>query len=98
MVQAGDLPAAVDRRRGGVGPERQAVQVGGQAVEIDLVAVRFGMAPRGVESAPQAPGPPHRIAGQGGIQASDGDGAGFECPGDRARDEQFNHFCSSLTG
>jgi hypothetical protein len=32
------------------------------------------MAAGGVEFAPEGPGPPERIAGQGGVEAADGDG------------------------
>jgi hypothetical protein len=51
--------------------QRQAVQVGGQPVEVDLDAVSFGVAPRGVEQHPEAPGRLDRVGVEGGIQPAD---------------------------
>ena len=50
------------------------MEVGGKAEQIDLAAVGFGVAAGGVEFAPEGPGPPERIAGQGGVEPADGDG------------------------
>ena len=74
IVQAGDLAAALGRGGGVAEPERQSVEVGGEAEQIDLAAVGLGVAAGGVEFAPEGPGPPERIAGQGGVEATDGDG------------------------
>ena len=49
------------------------MEVGGKAEQIDLAAVGLGVAAGGVEFAPEGPGLPERIAGQGGVEATDGD-------------------------
>jgi hypothetical protein len=53
------------------------VEVGGKADQIDPAAVGPEMAAGGVELAPEGPGASERIAGQGGIEPTDGDGCGF---------------------
>ena len=80
VVQAGDLAAALGRGGGVAEPERQAVEVGGEAEQVDLAAVGLGVAAGGVEFAPEGPGPPERIAGQGGVEATDGDGGHAPAP------------------
>jgi hypothetical protein len=75
MVQAGDLATALGRRSGVAEPERQAVEVGGEAEQVDPAAVGLGVAAGGVKLAPEGPGAPERIADQGGIEAADGDGS-----------------------
>ena len=50
------------------------MEVGGEAEQVDPAAVGLGVAAGGVEFAPEGPGPPERIAGQGGVEATDGDG------------------------
>jgi hypothetical protein len=64
------------------------VEVGGEAKQIDLAAVSPGVTAGGVEFAPEGPGAPQRIAGQGGIEATDGDGSILQRRDDPAGDEQ----------
>ena len=90
MVQAGDLATALGRGGGVAEPERQAVEVGGEAEQIDLPAVGPGVAAGGVELAPEGPGPPERIAGQGGVEATNGDRRRLQRRDDPAGDEQVS--------
>src|SRR4051794_5635683 len=53
-----------------------------------------GVAAGGVELAPEGPGPPERIAGQGGVEAADGDGGILQRRDDPAGDEQVSHYPS----
>ena len=73
------------------------MEVGGEAEQVDLPAVGLGMAAGGVEFAPEGPGPPERIAGQGGVEAADSDGSILQRRDDPAGDEQVSH-SSSRTG
>ena len=73
------------------------MEVGGEAEQIDPAAVGLGVAAGGVEFAPEGPGPPERIAGQGGVEATDGDGRLLQRRDDPAGDEQVSHR-SSRTG
>ena len=73
------------------------MEVGGEAEQIDLAAVGLGVAAGGVEFAPEGPGPPERIAGQGGVEPADGDGGLLQRRDDPAGDEQVSHH-SSRTG
>ena len=73
------------------------MEVGGEAEQLDPAAVGFGVAAGGVEFAPEGPGPPERIAGQGGVEAADGDGRRLQRRDDPAGDEQVSHH-SSRTG
>ena len=91
VVQAGDLAAALGRGGGVAEPERQAVEVGGEAEQIDPAAVGLGMAAGSVEFAPEGPGPPERIAGQSGVEATDGDSGLLQRRDDPAGDEQVSH-------
>ncbi|MGF7212887.1 hypothetical protein GGE65_007523 [Skermanella aerolata] len=58
------------------------MEVGGETEQVDLPAVGFGVAAGGVELAPEGPGPPQRVAGQGGVKPADGDGGILQrrCP------------------
>ncbi len=51
------------------------MEVGGEAEQLDPAAVGFGVAAGGIEFAPEGSGPPKRVAGQGGIKATNGDGS-----------------------
>jgi hypothetical protein len=62
------------------------MEVGGEAEQIDLPAVGLGVAAGGVEFAPEGPGAPERIAGQGGVEAADGDGSILQRRDDPAGD------------
>jgi hypothetical protein len=88
VVQAGDLATALGRGGGVAEPERQAVEVGGEAEQIYLAAIGLGMAAGGVELTPKGPGPPERIAGQASVEATDGDGGLLQRRDDPAGDEQ----------
>src|SRR3954469_23659892 len=96
MVQGGDLAAALGRGGGVAEPERQSTEVGGEAEQIDPAAVGFGVAAGGVEFAPEGPGPPERIAGQGGVEPTDGDGGLLQRGDDPAGDEQVSHHPSRM--
>ena len=67
------------------------MEVGGKAEQIDLAAVGFGVAAGGVEFAPEGPGPPERIADQGGVEAADGDRRRLQRRDDPAGYEQVSH-------
>ena len=91
VVQAGDLAAALGRGGGVAEPERQAVEVGSEAEQVDPAAVGLGVAAGRVEFAPEGPGAPERIAGQGGVELTDGDGRRLQRRDDPAGDEQVSH-------
>jgi hypothetical protein len=67
------------------------MEVGGEAEQIDLAAVGFGVAAGGVEFAPEGPGLPERIAGQGGVEATNGDRRLLQRRDDPAGYEQVSH-------
>ena len=91
VVQTGDLAATLGRGGGVAEPERQSMEVGGEAEQLDPAAVGLGVAAGGVEFAPEGPGPPERIAGQGGVEAADRDRRRLQRRDDPAGYQQVSH-------
>ena len=67
------------------------MEVGGEAEQFGLAAVGLGMAAGGIEFTPEGPGPPERIAGQAGVEPTDGNGGLLQRRDDPAGDEQVSH-------
>jgi hypothetical protein len=87
-AEGADLRAALQ----GLGAEfqRQPVQDGGQAVEIDFEAIDLGVASWGLEQHPEAPGGLDRVGVQRGIQPADRQRRPFQRRYDRSGDETVN--------